>query len=242
MRIAIITAMAEETLPIFQKLGNVVAQNTISGVAISQIEYEGNTIYLATSGVGEIKAALAVQLLVDLFDVEAVLNFGFVGAINRSLNIGELVIVNKVCHYQFDVTEVDTDRVVGQYSGMRDNYFYLDKKLIQNALSNIGRDMRLVTCASGDVFVARKAEKERLASEFGADICEMECAGLAIACERNNIPLFSTKVISDKADESASESFNTIVEKGVAGYERILPSILNAVSDCVTSLPPVKKL
>ena len=37
MRIAIITAMAEETLPIFKKLGNVVAQNTISGVAISQI-------------------------------------------------------------------------------------------------------------------------------------------------------------------------------------------------------------
>ena len=56
MRIAIITAMAEETLPIFKKLGNVVAQNTISGVAISQIEYDGDTIYLATSGVGEIKA------------------------------------------------------------------------------------------------------------------------------------------------------------------------------------------
>lgn len=241
MRIAIITAMAEETLPIFKKLGNVVAQNTISGVAISQIEYDGNTIYLATSGVGEIKAALAVQLLVDLFDVEAVLNFGFVGAVNKSLNIGELVIVEKTCHYQFDVTEVDTDRVVGQYNGMKDNFFYLDRRIINNALSNIGKSMRLVTCASGDVFVARKEEKERLAREFGADICEMELAGLAIACERNCIPLFSIKVISDKADESASESFITIVEKGVAGYEKILPSILQALSDTVTSLPPVKK-
>ena len=92
MRIAIITAMAEETLPIFKKLGNVVAQNTISGVAISQIEYDGDTIYLATSGVGEIKAALAVQLLVDLFDVEAVLNFGFVGAVNKNLDLCELVV------------------------------------------------------------------------------------------------------------------------------------------------------
>lgn len=241
MRIAIITAMAEETLPIFKKLGNVVAQNTISGVAISQIDYDGNTIYLATSGVGEIKAALAVQLLVDLFDVETVLNFGFVGAINKSLNVGELVIPRRVCHYQFDVTEVDTDRVVGQYGGMQDNYFYLDKKVITNVLANIGKDMKLVTCASGDVFVARKEEKERLACEFGADICEMELAGLAIACERNCIPLFSTKVISDKADESAGESFTTIVEKGVAGYEKILPAILKALSDTVTSLPPVKK-
>ena len=59
MRIAIVTAMAEETLPIFQKLGNVVDQSTIAGVAISKIELDGDTIYLATSGVGEIKAALA---------------------------------------------------------------------------------------------------------------------------------------------------------------------------------------
>lgn len=241
MRIAIITAMAEETLPIFKKLGNVVAQNTISGVAISQIDYDGNTIYLATSGVGEIKAALAVQLLVDLFDVEAVLNFGFVGAINKSLNLGEIVIPNRVCHYQFDVTDVDTDRVVGQYGGMKDNYFYLDERIIKNTLSNVGKDMKLVTCASGDVFVAKKTEKERLQKEFAADICEMELAGLAIACERNAIPLFSTKVISDKADESAGVSFTTIVEKGVAGYEKILPSIIKAVGDLVTPLPPVKK-
>lgn len=66
------------------------AQNTISGVAISQIEYDGDTIYLATSGVGEIKAALAVQLLVDLFDIEAVLNFGFVGALNKISNFASL--------------------------------------------------------------------------------------------------------------------------------------------------------
>lgn len=142
MRIAIITAMAEETLPIFKKLGNVVAQNTISGVAISQIEYDGDTIYLATSGVGEIKAALAVQLLVDLFDVEAVLNFGFVGALNKNLELCELVVPRRVVHYQFDVTGVDTDRVVGQYSGMSSNYFYLDETLIHNALANIGKQMK----------------------------------------------------------------------------------------------------
>lgn len=156
MRIAIITAMAEETLPIFKKLGNVVAQNTISGVAISQIEYDGDTIYLATSGVGEIKAALAVQLLVDLFDVEAVLNFGFVGALNKNLELCELVVPRRVVHYQFDVTGVDTDRVVGQYSGMSSNYFYLDETLIHNALANIGKQMKLVTVASGDVFVTKK--------------------------------------------------------------------------------------
>ena len=240
MRIAIITAMAEETLPIFKKLGNVVAQNTISGVAISQIEYDGDTIYLATSGVGEIKAALAVQLLVDLFDVEAVLNFGFVGALNKNLELCELVVPRRVVHYQFDVTGVDTDRVVGQYSGMSSNYFYLDETLIHNALANIGKQMKLVTVASGDVFVTKNDDKHRLAKEFGADICEMELAGIAIACERNNVPLFSVKVVSAKADEGANVSFLSIVEKGVAGYEKILPEILKAIKDGATALPPIK--
>ena len=42
MRIAIVTAMTEETLPIFQKLGNVVDQSTIAGGAISRIELDGD--------------------------------------------------------------------------------------------------------------------------------------------------------------------------------------------------------
>lgn len=241
MRIAIITAMAEETLPIFEKLGNVVAQNTIAGVAISKIELDGDTIYLATSGVGEVKAALAVQLLVDLFDVEIVLNFGFVGAINPRLQVGELTVARRVCHYQFDVTSVDTDRVVGQYGGMKDNYFYLDENVIQNVLSAYGKDVHLVTVASGDKFVATRDDKIMLAQNFGVDICEMELAGLAIACERNNIPLFSVKVVSDNAEEGANESFENVIKKGVAGYERMLPYILKAIKEGATALPPVKE-
>lgn len=69
----------------------------------------------------------------------------------------------------------------------------------------------------------------------------MELAGLAIACERNNVPLFSLKVVSDKAEEGATESFLSIVEKGVAGYEKILPAILKAVTSGATSLPPARK-
>ena len=240
MRIAIVTAMTEETLPIFQKLGNVVDQSTIAGVAISKIELDGDTIYLATSGVGEVKAALAVQLLVDLFDVEIVLNFGFAGAVGK-FDVGEIVVPRKVVHYQFDVTEVDTDRKVGQYSGMADNFFYLDEVVIQNVLANIGKPVRLVSVASGDKFVAVKEEKQRLKREFDADICEMELAGLAIACERNNIPLFSVKVVSDNAEEGANVSFETVMAKGVAGYEKMLPAILKAVKEGASALPPVKE-
>lgn len=240
MRIAIITAMAEESLPIFEKLGHVVAQDSISGVLIRQIELDGNTVYLATSGVGEVRAALAVQLLKDLFDVEAVLNFGFVGALDPSLKIGELTIAERVCHYQFDLSAID-NTLIGQYDGKQDRYFYLDSALIVKVLNAVGVSMRRVSVASADKFVASKEDKKRLYEEFDCDICEMELAALAIACERNNLPLLSIKVVSDKADESASESFCDVVRKGMSKYEQILPSVLDAVFGLAKPLPPIKK-
>ncbi|MBQ9276930.1 MAG: 5'-methylthioadenosine/S-adenosylhomocysteine nucleosidase, partial [Clostridia bacterium] len=211
MRIAIITAMAEETMPIFESLGSALRdESTISGVQVRKFELGGDTIYLATSGVGEIKAALATQLLKDLFDVETVLNFGFVGTVNPALSIAELVVVDKVCHYQFDISALNGIES-GRYSDHEDRYFYLDKDLIARVLANVGRPMRVVTDASGDKFISSSIDKNMLRDEFKADICEMELAGIAIACERNNIPLLSLKVVSDKADESATVDFGEIV-------------------------------
>ncbi len=240
MKIAIITAMAEETLPIFKKFGNVVAQDTIAGVLIRQIEYGTDTIYLTTSGVGEIKAALAVQLLKDLFEVEAVLNFGFVGALSKGLDVGEIMIADKVCHYQFDVSLVNGTKV-GQYSDNVDEFFYLDEVLITAILSAIGKPIKKVAVASGDKFIASFDDKKMLKNDFGCDICEMELAGLAIACERNNIPLASIKVVSDKADEDAGVSFESVLKTGLDKAADILPRVIMAISGNVKPLPPIKK-
>ena len=241
MRIAIITAMAEETMPIFESLGShLVDESTISGVQVRKFEFGNDTIYLATSGVGEIKAALATQLLKDLFDVEAVLNFGFVGTVNPALSIAELVVVDKVCHYQFDISALNGIES-GRYSDHADRYFYLDKDLIARVLANVGRPMRVVTDASGDKFVSSSNDKNMLRDEFKADICEMELAGIAIACERNNIPLLSLKVVSDKADESATCDFDEIVHTGMRKLASILPDVLKAINGTTTTLPPIKK-
>lgn len=240
MRIGIVTAMAQETLPIYQKLGNVVDESTIHGVHIRKIVIGNNAIYLATGGVGEIKAAMTAQMLVDLFDVEVLLNFGFVGTLNPKIGVGELVLADRVCHYQFDTSAIDGTKV-GQYFENDDIYFYLDSALADRVLAAIGKPMRRVAVASGDVFVATSEQKHRLAEEFGCDICEMELAALAIACQRNNIPLLSIKVVSDKADDSAPVRFDEVVKKGLSKYEEILPAVLAAVTGSIKPLPPVRK-
>ena len=240
MRIGIVTAMAEETLPILNKLGNIVAKSVISGASVCKAEYGVHTIYLATGGVGEIRAAMTAQMLKDLFDVEVLLNFGFVGALDPKLKQGELLLAKRVCHYQFDSSAID-GTVPGQYDGKADRYFYLDGALIDRTLLASRMPLKTVTVASGDVFVASAAMKKRLREDFGCDICEMELAALALVCERNRIPLLSLKVVSDSADESSPMSFPEVVAKAMTKYEELLPCIIAAVTGEVSPLPPIKK-
>ena len=227
MKIGIITAMAGETTPLYQKMGNATGEINVAGVTISKFDIDGNEIFLVRSGVGEIRAAMTFQLLVDRFDVDVVLNFGFVGSLDNRFDIGDIVLADKIVHYQFDTSAID-NVPAGQYDGNDSIYFTADKALIEKVQNELPYKLPEVIVASGDKFVASKEDKEYLRT-LGAQICEMECAGLVIASQRNNVPLLSMKVISDKADESADISFAEVVKKGLTRYEQIFPSVLKAV-------------
>jgi adenosylhomocysteine nucleosidase len=227
MKIGIITAMADETTPLYQKMGKATGEIKVAGVTVFKYDIDGNEIFLVRSGVGEIRAAMTFQLLVDKFDVDAVLNFGFVGSLDNRFDVGDLVLAEKVVHYQFDTSAID-NVPAGQYDGNDSIYFNTDKQLMDKVQNQLDTKLPQVVVASGDKFVASKEDKNYLRT-LGAEICEMECAGLVIASVRNNVPLLSIKVISDKADESADVSFAEVVKKGLTRYEQIFPFVLKAV-------------
>lgn len=227
MKIGIITAMADETTPLYQKMGKATGEINVAGVTIFKFEIDGNEIFLVRSGVGEIRAAMTFQLLVDRFEVDAVLNFGFVGSLDNRFEVGDLVLAEKVVHYQFDTSAID-NVPAGQYDGNDSVFFSVDNGLIEKVQKELDTKLPQVVVASGDKFIASREDKEHLRT-FGADICEMECAGLVIASVRNNVPLLSIKVISDKADERADISFGEVVRRGLTRYEQIFPAVLKAV-------------
>ena len=228
MKIGIITAMAGETTPLYQKMGKATGEINVAGVTISKFDIDSNEIFLVRSGVGEIRAAMTFQLLVDRFDVDVVLNFGFVGSLDNRFDVGDIVLAEKIVHYQFDTSAID-NVPAGQYDGNDSIYFTADKALIEKVQGALQNKLPEVIVASGDKFIASKEDKEYLRT-LGAQICEMECAGLIIASKRNNTPLLSMKVISDKADETADISFAEVVKKGLTRYEQIFPAVLKAVS------------
>lgn len=241
MRIGIITALAEETLPIYSKIGTVIEQSYIAGANVYKIETNNDKIYLACSGTGEIRAAQTTQMLIDLFDVEAILNFGFVGSLNPSLNIGDLVIPEKAVHSAFDCRFIDGTRL-GQYDRRSDFYFYFDANLISYVRNVLPINTKTVTLSSEDAFIADKKKKQELRKLFDADICDMESIGILLVCERNDVPALSIKVVSDSADDVANQDFSTTLATGITKYEEYIPSIISAIDgySARRSLPPIK--
>lgn len=151
-------------------------------------------IYIMRTNVGEIDAAISTQFLIDQYDVKIIINYGVVGLINLNLNPNNLFIVNKVAHYDIDTSLIDKIEV-GRYFEFDDVYipvnYYFTKELAKTL------NLVEVICASGDKFIASENDKNNLIKNFKADICEMELAGIALTCYRNDVQLISIKGASD---------------------------------------------
>jgi len=152
--------------------------------------------------VGEIAAASACQMLISKFGVELILNFGIVGALTKDTALLSTVLVESVVHYDMDTHEID-GWPIGLYGCFGDVAVKCDEVLLQKAIS--AAKLPLVRCASADKFVSAKENKTALNVKFGAEICDMESAGILFACKFNKIPCLLVKCVSDSLCGGNSE-------------------------------------
>ena len=228
MKIGIVTAMYEETKPLYQKFSTPrnAKTETIAGMNIFITTYGKHSIYLINSGIGEIRATIATQILIDHYKVERILNFGFVGALSDKFKINDLAVVEKIAHYHFDLEKIN-GTPKGQYNNRQEIFFDADKNIIKRIQKHININTAII--ASGDEFIAESEKKRELVQRYEADICDMEMAGIALTCEQNSIPYASIKIVSDNANEEADQSFEEIVSKGVTKYEGILAEVIESL-------------
>lgn len=168
----------------------------------------GSELIVAHSGVGEISAAACTQLLISVYGAEMILNFGVVGGLTEEMSKTTSCVVEKIVHYDFDCEAID-GTAVGQYAGFPDVYIPTDKRLRALALA-VSPGLTPVVCASGDKFIAEREKKEALHEKFGADICEMESAGIALTSYRNGIPCLLIKTVSDGISGGAEEYLSEV--------------------------------
>ena len=231
MKIGIIAAMPEELAYLIEHLENAgqekVLDNTYHTGKIGPVD-----LVLVESGIGKVMSAMSVAILADNFKVDAVINTGSAGALAAGIEVGDVVIADKLAYHDVDVTAFGYE--YGQMA-QQPLYFETDKKLvslIQESLSKLDQNWHLGLIATGDSFIAGEDKIKAIKEHFPQVLAvEMEGAAIAQAAHALNLPFLVVRAMSDNANHEASISFDEfIVEAGRRSAQALL-TLLQSIHD-----------
>ena len=223
MKIGIFTAMEKEAASFLK--GNVVKE-LVGGFSVYHFALGKHSAVLCCPPcVGEIAASAACQLLITKYNVDCILNFGVVGALTPKASVQSFVYVKDVVHYDMDVSQAD-GFPVGKYGCFDDVAVQCDKTLLDKALQF--NKLAAVRCASADKFVGTAEGKTALNKKFGAEICDMESAGILFACRFNGVPCLLVKCISDSLTDGFEEYCDNAV-KACNGFFAFAEQLANSL-------------
>ena len=224
MKIGMIIAISRE-LNAFLQSGENRTEETVVGRTVYHTMMTGHDVYAVQSGCGEIDASAATMLLIVRYGCDVILNFGVTGALEEDLRVEDLFVVEKACHYDFDVRPLGQLKV-GWYEEYPDEFIPLDPGLVRLATERMP-EIRKIAVASGDKFVENMEEKLRLRN-MGCGICDMEIAAIARTCERSGVRCLSIKCISDTFSGDGSD-FNRNVTRSAEKAFQALREIIGAL-------------
>lgn len=184
---AILYAMSKEIAPPF--LEGEAVENP-AGLELYRISSD---LLVCVGGIGKVNTALAVQLLVDRFNIDTLWNAGVTGCFYDDPP-GTLLAASACVQHDMDTFGDPPGLIPGldlirlPCAGAED---------IAARLTAAGFPCRIGVVASGDWFGRDFARAERIREHFGAHVCDMEAGAAAHVCLRNQVPFHCLKVVSD---------------------------------------------
>ena len=189
----------------------------------------GKKVVVVRSGIGKVNAGICAQILADVFSVDAIINTGIAGSLNKNINIGDIVLSTDVVQHDMDATGFGYRK--GQIPQMPVFFFNADdnlRRLAAEVCKEVNPDIQVFEgrIASGDQFVCDQDVKNRIVSEFSAYATEMEGAAIGQAAYLNEIPFLVVRAISDKADGSAQMDYSEFEKEAVDHSVRLTLNML----------------
>lgn len=200
MRIAIITAIAEEFRAVYRCL-EFVDTLQIDGFKAAGCQVGGHDFVLLLSGMGFDNAARATESIIREARPDLLISTGFCGGIVPELLVGDVVVAKEI--------------IIANESGFEE---------IPVLLSGIGQTFvarqaveggRLVagTFVSTPVVKSKKRTAAMLQDCYANSVVEMESGAIAIIAAENNIPLLAIRVVSDSAAEELGFSLEEFCDR-----------------------------
>lgn len=205
--IGIIGAMSVEVDALIEKLEER-TEETVGGVKFNTGVLFGKKIVVAKCGVGKVFAAICAEAMIIKYAPGLLVNTGVGGALAPDLRPTDTVIAESLVQHDMDTSPLGDP--VGLISGINKVYFEADTRalsILSGAAEKLGIKARRGRIATGDKFVASREEKERIVTEFSADVCEMEGGAIAHTAFVNRTPFVVIRAISDSADGGANMDY-----------------------------------
>ncbi|MBQ7351534.1 MAG: 5'-methylthioadenosine/S-adenosylhomocysteine nucleosidase [Clostridia bacterium] len=221
--IGLVVAMEKEAR-LFLENTSIKNEEIISSKKVYLGTYLGHNFVLIISGIGKVNAGISTQIIIDKFNPDYIINFGVAGGKENSrLSSGDMVLVDKACQYDFDLSEIDNVSI-GYMQDYSTIYYPTNFEKYK------GTQFQIRSCASGDRFTSKPFWLE-IIKNLDAQVVDMECGAIAQTCLSNNTPLFILKLISDvdgKDDSIFAQYSNNVKE--------ICNKLPNAIEELITNL------
>lgn len=227
--IGIIGAMDEEVIKIKEILSNIEITKAASMEFVKGTLLDKQVV-IVRSGIGKVNAGICAQILIDKFNVSAIINTGIAGSLKNEINIGDIVL--SVDAIQHDVEATAFGYQVGVIPRMETSVFQASRELLEIAQVSCKKVLTDVNVfagrvLSGDQFISDKEKKDWLISTFKGYCTEMEGAAIAQTAYLNNVPFLIIRAISDKADDSAHMDYPAFEAMAINNSVILLREMIN---------------
>lgn len=191
--------------------------------------YEGTIskvdVVVLFSGACKVNAAIATQILIDTFHVNAVINAGTAGGMNEELEILDTVISTEVAYH-----DVASNILTEFHPWLETVFFKADQELLgvaKTAVDKLKRSNRVFwgRMVTGEAFITDEGRQE-INEQFEPLTVDMETASVAHVCYVNRIPFIAVRSITDTAAHSGTEYFEENCEKAAEMAKDIVVEIL----------------
>ncbi|PHK49709.1 5'-methylthioadenosine/adenosylhomocysteine nucleosidase [Staphylococcus edaphicus] len=227
--IGIIGAMEEEIAILKEKMVDLEVINIAHVVFYKGLLHDKDVV-LTQSGIGKVNVAISTTLLLERFNPELIINTGSAGALDKSLNVGDIVVSDMVAYHDADARAFGYQ--LGQIPQMPAQ-FVADNHLIELVKETISKEKLVAKTGlivSGDSFIGTAEQRALIKTNFPqAMAAEMEATAIAQTCYQFKIPFIITRAISDLADGKASMTFEAFLEKAAISSSEIVSRLIKTI-------------
>jgi|SRR5579863_1424568 len=169
----------------------------------------GREVLLGHSGMGPSCAAELAERLIRERPIEALLSVGFAGGLEPGLQIGDLVLADRVCFKRL---------------------LTCDARLLRHgegAVQDLGLRYRRGLLISKEKMVGSSEGKRDLFVQEGAAAVDMESGAVAEVAARARVPFLAIRSISDLSEQALDPWIGGLIGPGGGiGYHRLFSGLL----------------